>query len=104
MICRNGGIGRHEGLKIPWPVTVSYTHLDVYKRQPIQLILGLFAGVWCGASCFGHLDVVRYDTAPVSYTHLDVYKRQATYSGWIFLCELTLCHLIPTDTLFQVQF
>ena len=22
-----------------------------------------FAGVWCGASCFGHLDVVRYDTA-----------------------------------------
>lgn len=31
--------------------------------NPIQLILGLFAGVWCGASCFGHLDVVRYDTA-----------------------------------------
>ena len=31
--------------------------------KPIQLILGLFAGVWCGASCFGHLDVVRYDTA-----------------------------------------
>ena len=19
-VCRNGGIGRHEGLKIPWPV------------------------------------------------------------------------------------
>lgn len=31
--------------------------------HPLQLILGLFAGVWCGASCFGHLDVVRYDTA-----------------------------------------
>ena len=30
--------------------------------NPIQLILGLFAGVWCGASCFGHLDVVRYVT------------------------------------------
>lgn len=30
--------------------------------KPLQLILGLFAGVWCGASCFGHLDVVRYDT------------------------------------------
>ena len=29
--------------------------------DPLQLILGLFAGVWCGASCFGHLDVVRYD-------------------------------------------
>lgn len=31
--------------------------------RPIQLILGLFAGVWCGANCFGHLDVVRYDAA-----------------------------------------
>ena len=31
--------------------------------KPLQLILGLFAGVWCGASCFGHLEVVRYDTA-----------------------------------------
>lgn len=31
--------------------------------KPLQLILGLFAGVWCGVSCFGHLDVVRYDTA-----------------------------------------
>ena len=30
--------------------------------KPLQLILGLFAGVWCGASCFGHLDVVRYDS------------------------------------------
>lgn len=31
--------------------------------KPLQLIMGLFAGVWCGASCFGHLDVVRYDAA-----------------------------------------
>ena len=31
--------------------------------KPLQLILGLFAGVWCGASCFGHLDLVRYDAA-----------------------------------------
>ena len=23
----------------------------------------MFAGVWCGANCFGHLDVVRYDAA-----------------------------------------
>ena len=23
----------------------------------------MFAGVWCGASCFGHIDVVRYDTS-----------------------------------------
>ncbi|CCZ01126.1 putative uncharacterized protein [Paraprevotella clara CAG:116] len=30
--------------------------------KPLQFILGLFAGVWCGASCFRHLDVMRYDT------------------------------------------
>ena len=31
--------------------------------KPLQLILGLFSGVWCGASCFGHLDAVRCDAA-----------------------------------------
>lgn len=30
--------------------------------KPWQLIQGLFAGVWCGANCYGQLDVVRYDT------------------------------------------
>ena len=29
--------------------------------KPWQLVMGLFAGVWCGACKFGHLDVVRYD-------------------------------------------
>lgn len=29
--------------------------------RPWQLIMGLFAGVWCGASKFWHLDLVRYD-------------------------------------------
>ena len=39
---------------------VSYTHLDVYKRQmPIHLSV--------------QMNTMNY---PVSYTHLDVYKRQ----------------------------
>ena len=47
------------------PKPVSYTHLDVYKRQEeqdvtFQLIKDKF------------LEIV----IPVSYTHLDVYKRQ----------------------------
>ncbi len=43
-----------------WPV--SYTHLDVYKRQDIS----------------GYYDALIEMTSywPVSYTHLDVYKRQ----------------------------
>ena len=67
--------------------SVSYTHLDVYKRQV------LFRPVWllCGicAEMAGHGGVLyreprrdREDSCSVftsvSYTHLDVYKRQIT--------------------------
>ena len=50
---------------------VSYTHLDVYKRQGRS-------GTWAfGCSFFVPLFCLRpIDTASVSYTHLDVYKRQ----------------------------
>ena len=41
---------------------VSYTHLDVYKRQPL-----------CWAALYFLTVLVLL---PVSYTHLDVYKRQ----------------------------
>ena len=46
--------------------TVSYTHLDVYKRQ----ILSHKNGHWL--IFFYTVPSIR----PVSYTHLDVYKRQ----------------------------
>ena len=42
---------------------VSYTHLDVYKRQSLH------------CATINHANVI--EIAPVSYTHLDVYKRQA---------------------------
>ena len=29
--------------------------------SPEQLIEGLFTGVWCGACCYNHLDIVRFD-------------------------------------------
>ena len=47
------------------PLTVSYTHLDVYKRQVIP-----WSNVMQPAT-----------TRPVSYTHLDVYKRQHQRRG-----------------------
>jgi len=31
--------------------------------DPVRLVYGLFAGVWCGANCYEHLDLVRYDSA-----------------------------------------
>ena len=67
--------------------TVSYTHLDVYKRQELDIIDGLkLRGV--AASTFNLTDnptpvntMTFYQAGSdtpvtVSYTHLDVYKRQ----------------------------
>ncbi|WP_459448204.1 hypothetical protein [Erwinia amylovora] len=53
---------------------VSYTHLDVYKRQGLRLPPAMADGSddkrcqFCSVPIFSH--------KPVSYTHLDVYKRQ----------------------------
>ena len=46
---------------------VSYTHLDVYKRQHQQ----------CYDSFYSKYGLLHSSYNPVSYTHLDVYKRQA---------------------------
>ena len=64
-------------------IPVSYTHLDVYKRQLMQ----------CSDFFDEHKDINQVavrntafsakkvkddgDITPVSYTHLDVYKRQS---------------------------
>ena len=56
-------------------VPVSYTHLDVYKRQAMGGInkAGAFAtGVAGGIAG----NMIGRTFGPVSYTHLDVYKRQ----------------------------
>ena len=49
-------------------VAVSYTHLDVYKRQPRANPLPLHTTPTIPSG---------WNTA-VSYTHLDVYKRQVS--------------------------
>ena len=74
---------------------VSYTHLDVYKRQTIKYLLKLRKGIGA-VDDIDHLGnrrvravgellenqfrigLVRMERAikAVSYTHLDVYKRQ----------------------------
>ena len=64
---------------------VSYTHLDVYKRQGSARRAhdNRFAqrkandgGVGINARLFGDDGGGVADRIPVSYTHLDVYKRQ----------------------------
>ena len=53
---------------------VSYTHLDVYKRQPLNRkmvpVLSVILYINIAKDIRGHV------SASVSYTHLDVYKRQ----------------------------
>ena len=68
-----------------WPV--SYTHLDVYKRQAlnvdtyhgmvrlVRIVLAITLGFEAAGAIISFF-VFRKDYSPVSYTHLDVYKRQ----------------------------
>ena len=59
-------------------VSVSYTHLDVYKRQAIHDGYGsdLIKTGRVVASIGSTAGVLFYSDIAVSYTHLDVYKRQ----------------------------
>ena len=75
--------------------SVSYTHLDVYKRQVIGDVKRGDIGSTSAAYATGHLgrvqigsksystfdeDFATVNPYPVSYTHLDVYKRQTWQS------------------------
>ena len=57
---------------------VSYTHLDVYKRQVLLRLCAATAG-WersVKRLSIERILLCKYRITPVSYTHLDVYKRQ----------------------------
>ena len=99
----------------PLHIPVSYTHLDVYKRQAPALVvvagdvheLGRHPQ---GAALIIH-KVLGARHAPVSYTHLDVYKRQVltppkdlaiTATLYIAVC-VTAPHLfLPLFSLWQL--
>ena len=47
---------------------VSYTHLDVYKRQGLYYVLDYNQGIWATT---GQIEALGWlAVAPVSYTHL----------------------------------
>ena len=54
---------------------VSYTHLDVYKRQAYTMRVIAGSARRLNLKTIEGLDT-RHTTDTVSYTHLDVYKRQ----------------------------
>ena len=69
--------GIAKGMGILTVGAVSYTHLDVYKRQ--LLVVGVMGHI--AIQVILNIAVVtntipNTGISPVSYTHLDVYKRQ----------------------------
>ena len=61
-------------------ISVSYTHLDVYKRQLRCLaedVISIFD--YLTHPLFQIIRLFENFQRPVSYTHLDVYKRQPPY-------------------------
>ena len=104
--------------------SVSYTHLDVYKRQVIGWrrddfpenrkeqggwLIGRYILDPSGIPVQGEVtDVLEAKTecrfpgyiewdATVSYTHLDVYKRQAK---WLELCLMTMMQKLAACLIF----
>ena len=76
-----------------WFMAVSYTHLDVYKRQVLYWAEEYHIDGF-RFDLMGLLDVdlmnrirreldERYGEGAVSYTHLDVYKRQTLYHNCV---------------------
>ena len=57
---------------------VSYTHLDVYKRQTQPQLISSKNQTLALYRTRSSTDV--FPLTSVSYTHLDVYKRQRLYS------------------------
>ena len=71
---------------------VSYTHLDVYKRQytgsmlEVSNTLGTNSeDITMGYYAASAGMAIAYPIIPVSYTHLDVYKRQIYGYSYFFI-------------------
>ena len=75
LLRESGQIGGRAQLKREqYLLPVSYTHLDVYKRQVEAQLKRLSRDRTRPLLLRGDREQVLHD--PVSYTHLDVYKRQ----------------------------
>ena len=60
-------------------LSVSYTHLDVYKRQVLWTVITRTSGHYTVERSFNM--IYSHEVEAVSYTHLDVYKRQVLVEG-----------------------
>ena len=85
-----------------WKAPVSYTHLDVYKRQSNSHCIFFRVNCFSIFSCCFYIEV---HLNPVSYTHLDVYKRQLQrYHVTAFLVYSISFHFSSLFFIFFCQF
>ena len=96
------------------PESVSYTHLDVYKRQTIRKYPACRPNItiffsWLSKLTLSFVPSISKNATysskirkPVSYTHLDVYKRQ--YQCHILKRLYNLFRSHPTQQNFQRKF
>ena len=80
-LCFDDALSAMRSLKGIGATPVSYTHLDVYKRQVVVSVIqiALYFVVIINAAGVTRKRTIRdHRISPrsVSYTHLDVYKRQ----------------------------
>ena len=90
------------------PRPVSYTHLDVYKRQIVTFAMTQLAVsatqirtlLLNGRSPRYLLPEAVIAYIPVSYTHLDVYKRQPLFMAiWFAPALVFFNRMAPVDAL-----
>ena len=66
---------KNSAMKLHEVKPVSYTHLDVYKRQLLYFVLVFVVHIV--VTVYQRHILAKQSVVAVSYTHLDVYKRQA---------------------------
>ena len=74
-----------------WAVAVSYTHLDVYKRQAMDIVKNTdFESFWPNVDGYSITDDQYKLYEKGSYNDVDVYKRQASATACLFLILVRL--------------
>ena len=85
-------------------MAVSYTHLDVYKRQDQPILPGIHHGVFIliGRLVGAEIHRMPHILRPVSYTHLRAAKAPAIIRSLVFSLLVLVLKLVSSSICFNV--